>query len=237
MNRTILILGLTGLLASIFSGCASNYSVRVDALSTGQLKGFGENSTYVLTSGHEGVKENDLFFKSVARHLQPVLEGRGYQPAEDPATADIQIIVDAFMSEPLVETERYSEPIYVYSGGYYQSYRVPVVNKNGKVVRYHYASYWEPSRMHHGGWVDQQRQVTVYDKILRLSARPFLGSGELGDEEWTIKVALRDRSTDYRSALPVLLMAADPYIGEQTDTQEVVIIPEDAPDLESYKVK
>jgi hypothetical protein len=148
----------------------------------------------------------------------------------------LQIAVDAYLSEPMVETETYSEPIYAYSGGYYRSYRVPVVNEDGKVVRYHYGGYWEPSRMHHGGWVDHNRQVTVFDKVLRLSARPVLESGELGEEEWTIKVSLRDRSTDFRYALPVLLMAADPYIGNQTDTQEIVLIKEDAPELESYRV-
>jgi hypothetical protein len=237
MRKSILLVISPLLLVLLFPGCTTHHRVRVDALSTGEVRGFGSESSYVLASGHEGVKESDLLFKNVARHLNPVLEGRGYRLADDAESADLQIVVDAYMSEPLVETERYSEPVYVYSGGYYQSYRVPVVNDKGKVVRYHYASYWEPSRMHHGGWVDQNRQITVYDKILRLSARPFLESGKLGDEEWTIIVALRDSSTDYRAALPILLMAADPYIGEQTDTQEVVVIRADAPELESYKVQ
>lgn len=229
---TAIALGL-GLL-SLFSGCATSYKVRVDALSAGTL-GSGAGFTYVLASGTEGVEETDLFFKTVARHVNPVLEGKGYRLVEDPTMAELEIVVDAYMSEPLVETREYSEPVYIHTGGYYHRYRVPVVNKDGKVVRYHYGYYWDPGYMHHGGWVDTTRQVTVYDKILHLSAKRVQPSGKPAEEEWTIKVALRDRSTDYRAALPILLMAADPYIGQETEKQETVVIREDSPELAGYR--
>ena len=64
----------------------------------------------------------------------------------------------------------------------------------------------------------------------------MLPSGKPGGEEWTTKVAVRNRSTDYRAALPILLMAADPYIGEETEKQETVVISEDSPELAGYKV-
>lgn len=235
MRRLIAILPVLGLLLVLFSGCATTHRVRVDALSTGTISN-GSGFTYVLTSGTEGVEDTDLFFKTVSRHVNPVLEGKGYRLVDDPTMAELLITVDAYMSEPLVETRYRSEPVYVHTGGYYHRYRVPVVNKDGKVVRYHYGYYWDPGYMHHGGWVDSTSQETVYDKVLHLSARRMLPSGKPGEEEWTTKVAVRNRSTDYRAALPILLMAADPYIGEETEKQETVVISEDSPELAGYKV-
>lgn len=235
MRRSItLFLGL-GLLLVLFSGCATTHKVRVDALSMGSVNS-GSGFTYVLASGTEGVDETDLFFKTVGRHVNPVLTGKGYRLVEDPTMAELVIVVDAYMSEPLVETRHYSEPVYLRTGGYYHRYRVPVVNKDGKVVRYHYGYYWDPGYMHHGGWVNSTSQITVYDKVLHLSAKRLLPTGEAGEEEWTTKAVLRNRSTDYRSALPILLMAATPYIGEETEKQETITIREDSPELESYKV-
>jgi len=233
--RHFLTSALLALFIIIGGGCATNYKMRVDALSTGEVSGYNSGLTYVLASGDDGVKENDLFFKKVAEHVNPALEEKGYKLAGDAADADLLIEVKAYLSEPMVETEIYAEPVYVFSGGLMRSYRVPVVNEKGKVVRYYYADYWEPSRMVYGGWIDHSRQVTVFDKVLRLSARRIISPTELGDELWTTVVSFRNKSTDYRATLPYLILAIGPYIGEQTSEQKIIVIQKDAAEVEAYK--
>lgn len=231
--RTAKYISSIALLTALFlSGCATKYEVRVDALSAGSGSGAGEG--YQLASATAGVTESDLFFKEIAGRLEPVLASRGFNRAE-PGNAAIRIAVDAHLSEPLVETRSYAEPIYVEQPGYSRVYRIPVVNNEGKVVRYEYGRYYEPGRTLLSGWVDRSEQVTVYDKVLRLSARPILEDGKLGEEMWTITSALRDRSTDYRAALPYLLAAARDHIGLRTDGEVKVILEADSPEVQAIR--
>ena len=221
-------------LALGLSGCATKYAVRVDALSAedGQFTG---GRSYVRASATPGVGENDLFFKEVARHIEPVLIESGYIPAAAGQQAELRIAVDAHLSEPMVETRTYSDPVYVQTHGYSGMIRVPVVNSDGKVVRYHYHRYYDPPRMEMAGWVNRDQQVTVYDKVLRLSARRIGANGSLSDEAWTVRVAMRSASTDYRWALPYLMVAARPYIGQRTDGEEVILLTEDAEEVQAFR--
>ena len=217
----------------LFSGCATSYQVRLDGLSAPESRETGRS--YVLTSRTEGVSEDDLFFKEVARHLHPVLKEAGFRQAPDAASANLKIRVDAHLSEPLVETRSYSEPVYYERPGYSHVVRIPVLGKDGKVLRYAYREYWSPPRTRFAGYIDRDEQRTVYDKILHLSARSLDGEGKTGAELWSLRIALRGTSTDYRSALPVMLVAAEPYIGERTDGEQTVTIKEDNPDLQAYR--
>ncbi|MGC9453132.1 MAG: hypothetical protein ACP5I4_17000 [Oceanipulchritudo sp.] len=220
--------------ALLFPGCATQYAIRVDALSAGERGATAGPRTYELASATPGVEEGDLFFKEVARYLEPVLRENGYRRVEPGTEAGLRIAVDAHLSEPLVETRSYSDPVYVHTSGYSGAIRVPVLDSEGKVVRYRYYSYYEPPRMELSGWVHRDRQFTVYDKVLRLSAREILAGGSLSEELWTLTVSLRSDRSDYRSALPYLLVAARPYIGERTEGEEVILLKEDSEEVRAF---
>jgi hypothetical protein len=222
----VLVLGL--------SGCATKYAVRVDALSSTEVAA-SAGSRCVLVSAMPEVGERDLFFKEVARHLEPVLRENGYKIAGPAEQADIRIAVNAYLSEPMVETVSHEDPVYVHTHGYSRTVRVPVVNSDGKVVRYHHYRYYDPPRIEMAGWVHRDQQVTVHDKVLRLSAREILGGEGLSDELWTIRVSLRSAGTDYRWALPYLLVAASPYIGKRTDGEEIIILSENDERLAGHR--
>jgi hypothetical protein len=229
---SLLALGLAGLL---LTGCVTRYDVHLDALSSGDGQAGGSSALYRLVSNTPGVEETDLFFKEVSRQLTPALADAGFRPAANPANAGLQIKVRAVLSDPLVETRSYSEPIYFDSPGYVQTVRVPIVGEDGKVVRYAYSRYWTGPRTRFAGYVDRDRQLTVYDKILELSAERLDQSGEPVEEVWAIRLRLRSESTDYRSALPYILAAAQPYIGSRTDGEIKVAIREDSPDVSIYR--
>ena len=136
MKTKFVLLMLAAVLALGMTGCATRHEVRLDALSTQEIAARGSGMTYVLASATTGVKEDELFFKEVARHLNPVLNELGYREAASGAQAQLLIDVDAHLSDPLVETRSYSDPVYVETSGYLRYYRVPVVNDQGRVVRY-----------------------------------------------------------------------------------------------------
>lgn len=222
-------------LVLFLSGCATRYQVRLDALSARDSRLAAAGQTYTLVDRSPGSEDNELFFGEVARHLHPVLEKAGYEPAPEGGTADLRIAVKAYLSEPLVETRSFSEPIYYDYPGRSYLIRIPVVDKDGKFMHYSYSRYWSPPRTRIAGYVDRDRQMTVYDKILKLSARETGPDGGTGDEVWSLSVALRSESTDYRAALPIMLVAAEPYIGRRTEGEETVVIREDSPELEAYR--
>ncbi len=217
----------------LVSGCATRYELRVDALSAAEAPGRG--LTYVLASETAGVAEDDLFFKEVARHLHAVLTGLGYQPAPAGAAADLRIGVGAYLSAPLLRTETTTEPVFVETWGHSHVVRVPVLDEQGRVVRYVTASYWSPPRTTLAGTVQRDRQVTVFDKVLRLSARPLRADGSTGPEAWVVSVALRGTDTDYRAALPYLLVAARPWIGRRTEGEERILLRKDAPEVQQFR--
>ena len=228
----VLVLGII-----LLSGCATRYSVRVDALSSPDSRTGATMQSYALASDLSEVQESDLFFKELSSYIQPLLSEKNLRTSEEGETPDLRIGVKAHLSDPLTETRSYSDPVYLESRGYSRTVRIPVVNSEGKVVRYAYRNYWTPPRTHFAGYVDRDEQVTVYDKILVLSARPITAGGKLGDELWNIKVSLRSQSTDYRKALPYMLLAAKPYIGKRTRGEEVIVIREDDPGLLKYQTR
>lgn len=232
--RTILPL-LSGFLLLVFSGCATRYPVHIDALSAEPARSGASGSTYVLESDTPGIETTDLFFKEVARQVNTALGKAGYRESESREGAGLVISVNAHLSDPMTETREYSEPVYYNSPGRLRTVRIPILGPDGKVVRYAHRSYWSGPRTHLAGYVDRDRQVTVYDKILKLSAREAHPPGKAGDEVWALSVRLRSGSTDYRSALPYLLLAAEPYIGQRTEGEIVVDVLEDAEGLDAYR--
>ena len=52
---------------------------------------------------------------------------------------------------------------------------------------------------------------------------------------WAVKVTMRDESTDYRAALPYMLVAAGPYFGKHTDGEEVISIKADSEEVQSFR--
>lgn len=219
----------------VFTGCATRYQVRLDALSELDGPHAIQGQTYRLVSDIAEVKESDLFFKEVVRHVHPILRQAGYRPVEEGGQPDLHIGIKAYVSDPMTESRQYSEPIYYDSPGYYGVVQVPIRDESGKVVRFAYTRYYSRGYTRFGGYLNHNVQYTVYDKVLELSARSVDGTRESVGELWSLKVTMRDRSTDYRSALPYLLVAAEPSIGRRTDGEEVITLVKDSPEIQAYK--
>ena len=203
-------------LLSILSGCATQHRVRLDALSDQAVEAPKGGWQYQLVSGSEDLEARGLFFKEIARHVRPALNRAGYEEAEVDQ-ANVLIEIEASVSDPIYETRAFTDDTtHVHYGiGYGHRRRSGI----GYSIGFH----------------TQREQITVYDKVLEMQAFSVLANGEKGDEIWSLRVALRSRSTDYRSQLPYLVVAAEPYIGVQTPGEKVIVVSEASEEMKAYK--
>lgn len=218
------------LLAAFLAGCGSPSVVTVDALRANEpLPG----KEFLLVSDMDEIASDDLFFQEVAARVQTSLRKAGFTPLNDSdaASPDLRIGLKAFLSDPLTETRSRSEPIYRETSGTRHVIATPVMDSKGNVVRFVYSSVWSHPRTELAGYTRSNEQITVYDKILRLSAR----HPDSGRELWTVSARLRSRSTDFRAALPVLLKAAQPYYGERTEGEVRIEINIDSDEFKAYQ--
>jgi hypothetical protein len=207
----------------LLSGCTSAYNFRVDALASPAAASL-DNKTYVFRSGDPSIAADDLRFMETTMMVERALAERGYRRAAKEADATLLIFVEARMSGPLAATETWSDPVYLRSAGYSHVVRTPVYGADGKVTSYVSSRVYIPPQTEFAGYVNRQRQITVFEKGLYLSARLRKEDGAAGSELWTLSVITQDQSSDLRGYLPYLLAAAHPYIGQRTEGQVIVSI-------------
>lgn len=223
--------------AVLFTGCTTRYAIRVDALAADSWQP-RPGMTYQWISAIDGVSESDLFFQEVAAKLDLAMMEKGFVRARPDATADMNIFVSAHLSQPLIETRTQTDPIYARQSDRIAVVSIPVLNSQGQVVSYVHRSVVVPGRTEFVGTTRRSEQVTVFDKVLRMSARkPPAAAGQPGEELWNISVALRSANTDYRSFLPYLLTAAMPHIGTRTAGEIVIVIPENDPSVQRFFIR
>lgn len=205
------------------TGCTPSYQITVDALSDPSFNPAPGTTYRVLPAegGPEGLR-----FAETARYVSTLLDESGYLQALPGATPDIEVQVSSDVSEPQVISRKDYEPVYARSSGYSRLVRYPVY-KGGQLVGYRTSRVYYPPDTSFAGWVRNDRQVTVYEKRLRLSAQHGQDHPEAGEEVWTLSVSTLSPSSDLRGTLPFLAAAALPYVGAETPGEIVVDIRED----------
>ncbi|MCG8525940.1 MAG: hypothetical protein MI748_06155 [Opitutales bacterium] len=181
-------------------------------------------------SGNPDMKGGDLRFREAARYVATALEGKGYRQTQQVGNADLLVELTFYTDEPreVLDVRHYPETYY--RPGFAYSIQVPVYNSAGVVIGYRSRIMREPSRSY-THWQEQLESVTVYDKVMEISAydnRPNAPTKDL-EEMWSIVITNSDTSQDIRSYLPYMVAAAIPYIGEDTGSQIVVSITPDDP--------
>jgi hypothetical protein len=78
------------------------------------------------------------------------------------------------------------------------------------------------------------KQVTIYEKYLRITAREnkIASEGRPPAELWSIQASAEDESKDLRKYLPIMASATMDYIGEDSTNQKVVKVKADGPGVE-----
>ena len=82
----------------LFSGCASTYEMKVDALSRPKIEPGG---SYRIVNRNPNVDSDSLHYKEIEKAVKTALSGKGMYEAPDPAKADV--VVNLEVPESVVE--------------------------------------------------------------------------------------------------------------------------------------
>lgn len=216
MKKFLLFIALI-LFCCAFTGCASQYKVNVNGITAGPDVVAGSNC--VIVPGNENIA-GDLAFREFSVYVADALSRNGYRVTNSENIAQTGILMSYWVGDPL-ETFQ-SSPAVSIGAGFYDGW----------------------GRHHHGGWgwgfapsfyipLNDISSYTTYGCYLSLAAYnipEYRSTGKV-NYLWQLNVAIRSDSSDLRALMPVLVAAAEPYIGHNTGNQLVVTIDKDDPYL------
>ncbi len=213
------------------AGCAtSTYEVKVDSISksraTASTAGAsGEPQSYKLKSKNPALGDESLRYREAADYVKTALSSKGLYEAVNQDRADMIVELDYGMDSPRTKIETVSVPVYAQAGGGVRYEQVAVTDAKGN-TGFRTVAVYQPPRTELVGFDDVPRQVAIYEKYLRITARENkpASEGRPPAEVWSVNVSAEDESKDLRKYLPILASATADYIGKDTTNQRTVKI-------------
>jgi hypothetical protein len=208
-------------------GCATNYEMRVDAISQPAVK---EIASYKIRTKHPTKDDDSLRAQEATSFVKTALSGKGLYEAPNPETADMIVVIDYGVEPPRIRMETSSVPVYAQVGGGVRYETMPIVDAKGN-VQSRTVPVYEPPRTEMIGYQEVITPVQVYEKYLRISAvenKPS-AEGKPPAEIWSVNVSSEDESKDLRKYLPLLASASADYIGKDTTSEKVIKLKETDP--------
>jgi hypothetical protein len=207
------------------SGCVSVKTIRVDAIASPESV---ESKTCAVVPANPQISPDDLRFREMTGVIERAFATRGYTFVDDSSKADVILAIDASLGAP--ENVAVASVDHMYDPDFCGVGRVPVRGRNGRMcfVR---ASVWYPSPGPYYADETVYRE-TFYEKRLIVTA--YRNTGEKAEELqqiWSVAVVAHDSSSDIRSYMPSLALAAARHAGNDTKGQIVVGISADDPEL------
>lgn len=223
-------LGLLCALAATGCNSASTYKVKVDAISKPIPE---QRQSYALKSKDPRLGEENLRYKEAADFVRTALSGKGLYEAPSTDAADMVVELDYGMEAPRSKIERVSTPVYAQVGGGVRYEPVPVTDSRGN-VSYRNVAVYDAPRTELVGYDDVPRQITIYEKYLKITARENkpAAEGRPPAELWSIHASAEDESKDLRKYLPIMASATIDYIGQDSSNQQVVKVRADGPGVD-----
>jgi hypothetical protein len=217
-------------LALLEAGCSnSTYEVKVDSISkpssAASSSPSGDLQSYKIMSKNPALGDENLRYKEAADFVKTALSSKGLYEAPTQDRADMIVELDYGMDAPRTKIETVSVPVYAQAGGGVRYEQVPVTDAKG-IKSLRTVAVYEPPRTELVGFDDVPRQVTIYEKYLRITARENkpASEGRPPSEVWSVNVSAEDESKDLRKYLPILASATADYIGKDSTSQRTVKI-------------
>jgi hypothetical protein len=223
-------------LVALATGCStSTYKVKVDAITKADAVK-SDAQSYRIKSKNPSVGEENLRYKEAADYVKTALSGKGLYEADSEDKADMIVELDYGMEAPRTKIERVSVPVYAQVGGGVRYDQVPVTDARGNTTMRTVAVY-EPPRNELVGYDNVPKQVTIYEKYLRISAREnkVASEGRPPAELWSVQASAEDESKDLRKYLPIMASATMDLIGQDSTNQKEIKVKADGAEVEFLK--
>lgn len=219
------------LLSIVFfaAGCTTyrSFNVSVDSICTSSAR---EKKTYVLLPGNKDGKISDLQFQEFAAYTENALNAQGFKKGSSIDDAEVAILLCYGISDPQLYEYTYSVPIYGQTG-VSSSTTSGTVNSFGRSVIYSENTNYTPSYGVVGSSTHVETGVVFarYMVISGVDLEQFKKTGKIEDaqEIWSTKVNSVGASGDLREIFPVLLVASQKHIADNTGKKIFYNIRED----------
>ena len=224
--RSVVKLLLVAVIVPALQGCGTLYEMDIWARNTSQG---GTQGTYVLAPGNVDISINSADFNKYTAQVERVLAHRDLQrlPYDQLAAADMIILMDYSVSEPILTAYTQTHPMFQSRGqGEMDANAVGPGEGEGEGTP---AQPSTPDKLPDHDFAGKQTYGfprTNYSRRLSLRASTFAWDGQDFDSIsrtgnlWTVSVQTVGSSQDLDEVLPVMIAAADPYV---TTHQEEMI--------------
>jgi hypothetical protein len=214
VNKIFTFIGI----AFFSTGCTpyKSYDVSVDSICTSRAK---EKKNYVLLPGNKDTKNSDLQFQEFAGYTEKALHALGFQKASSIDTAEVAILLTYGISDPLCTKYAYCEPIYGHFGKSSSSSST-TIHLFGKSITYSENSDDTPSFGVLGSTTHIGTKI-LYTKHMMISGIDLEESKKTGKLEdapqlWSTKAQSLGDAEDLREVFPVLLLASQKHLADNT---------------------
>jgi len=200
----------------LVSGCESTrYLVGVNSINDGEK--IMSTKKVIIFSGIKDITKEDLQFKEYERYVTKAFIKKGYVVTNNPEEADIGVFLTYGIGGPQEHTYNYSMPVFGQTG-VSSAQTFGTVQGFGNSATYSGTTTYTPS---YGivGATSGVGTVVTYTRFMRLDAYDLAGYRESKKEKhlWRTDTSSTGTSGDLRMIFPVMVAAAAPYIGENTE--------------------
>jgi hypothetical protein len=216
--------GAALLAALSWAGCASTYTVKVDAMRSVAPAG-KKFSSYQIKPASAALDAQSLRFREAAQQVKTALSASGLFEAPAPATADMIVEVDYGLEPPRVKLEEVD--VQTIDGVAEVASATPAAARNSDGS--YRADMPDGRTACDGGETETElRPVVVCEKYISVTGREngAVADGRPASELWRVHVSIEDESRDLRDYLPVLLSVAMDQIGQDTGGGQTVTLSE-----------
>jgi hypothetical protein len=209
-------------IAALLAGCSPKISVRIDSI-VDQMEPLGEKR-YVLYSAVQGISVGDLYFREHSGYFREILKQQGYLEVRDRENADVAIYFDYGISGGKVIHSTYTRPVYATVGGETIDVTETYTDASGKTTSKKTKSVFIPSRQYVVGTTTERESYTVYTAHAVLEAKEIKQGDKTEDGRtlWKTVITTTSKLDDLRRLMPILAVAAAPYLGTNTGGAQTV---------------
>ncbi len=210
MKRLFLLLTLSTLLFTTGCSVIPKYRVMIDAITAPNI-GLTP-TTYTIKALDKEKDTQGLVFQQHSQILDNILKQKGYTPVVSEDLAKQFIYFDYGLEKVNEETETYTEPDISFHMGYgygYGGYYSPFYNP-------YYGTGF-------GGYSTYSTTHIYYNRYVTLLAKDTSNK-----ELWRVDVSSIGESKDLRRIIPILIKAAEPYLGVNT-AEPIQLVIKDKP--------
>lgn len=214
------------LFSIIVTSCDTSYYV-VEVNAYGK-ESFCQQKNYMLIPSDSTIFENSFEFQEYAGYLVKVLKTKGYNLVEDPSIANVVIIVNYGISDPMTYQKLVSAPVWGQTGVSSTTTTGSVnVDPYSNTTTYTQKTQNNPS---YGvsGYRSYSKTQTEYYRFLHLTAFDYDYYKEFDEAKtiWQTEITSQGSSSDLRKVFPVLVAASSDYFGENSGEKVEVRINE-----------